>query len=82
MGQRGMHRVLDGTLTWTADGGNTMHPRKASDGSDVSLTAEKKERMHGIRDAWRRSMWMKWTQTSLRYDAGIARAREAGWNPG
>eukprot|EP00969_Alexandrium_andersonii_P206544 9125429-Alexandrium_andersonii.AAC.1 len=25
---------------------------------------------------------MKWTQKRLRYDAGIARAREAGWNPG
>eukprot|EP00969_Alexandrium_andersonii_P000893 39316-Alexandrium_andersonii.AAC.1 len=58
--QLGLVQVEDHTLSWTCDEGDVVCPRRRPSGLDVSFTGEKKERLHGLRNAWRRSMWQKW----------------------
>eukprot|EP00969_Alexandrium_andersonii_P339050 14986264-Alexandrium_andersonii.AAC.1 len=73
---------VQGPLIWTLDAGNIQHPRK-QDGAewDLDMQAPDEARARAIRNAWRSRCWCKWSESSLRYDAGLARATQAAWQP-
>eukprot|EP00969_Alexandrium_andersonii_P127565 5639029-Alexandrium_andersonii.AAC.1 len=39
----------------------------------------RKKRLRSLRNAWRRTMWLKWAGESLGRDAGLARTTGATW---
>eukprot|EP00969_Alexandrium_andersonii_P055387 2440313-Alexandrium_andersonii.AAC.1 len=77
-----MCKVQGSLLTWATVKGDCAHPRKeGSKEFDLVLTGPPEQRAYALRNARRRATWYEWRHGSRRYDAGLARACNAEWQP-